>query len=624
MDFFARQDRARAQTGQLLGLFALAVTVVVAVITTVLVLIVSSAARNSDVALGSAEWWFANRDPIALCAAGVLFVVLAGTAFRLLTLQGGGAVVARSMGGDLVDTSTKDPLQQRLLNVVEEMAMASGVPVPAVYVLNREAGINAFAAGHTPADSVVTVTRGALEQLDRAELQGVVAHEFSHILNGDMRLNMRLLGCVAGLFALATVGRILMRARGRRAGGIVLAGFAVFALGWIGVLLGRMIQAAISRQREFLADASAVQFTRDPDGLKQALIKIGAAGVGSRLVSHETGDVAHMLFASGLDGVFATHPPLVERIRALDPSFTPDVIERERQRLVREPRIAPAAGAAPSLPPTLSRLVARPGLEHLEFTGQLRDALPLPLLADAGDPERAAQALWALLLSRDETARARELEELASAYPPELLAGVRERQALLATLPEALRMPLLLRLFPALGRRPIQERQRMLELVDQVVGADGSISVSEYAFARLARQHLAEQVSPPGPVPRLPADQLERELQTVFSVLARAGNADREAAARAFNRGMAHILGATTARYDPPADWVPAMDRALARLDQVRLNEKGRLVDGLAECVAQDGRVEVAEAELLRAICGTLHCPLPPLLSAGAQVSPPV
>jgi Zn-dependent protease with chaperone function len=623
MDFFARQDRARAQTGQLLGLFALAVTVVVAVITTVLVLIVSSAARNPDLPFGSSEWWLANAQAISLCAGGVLFVVLAGTAFRLLTLQGGGAVVARAMGGDLVDTNTTDPLQKRLLNVVEEMAMASGVPVPAVYVMNAESGINAFAAGHTPADSVVTVTRGALEQLDRAELQGVVAHEFSHILNGDMRLNMRLLGCVAGLFALATAGRILMRARGRRAGGIAIAGVAVLALGWIGVLLGRMIQAAISRQREFLADASAVQFTRDPDGLKQALIKIGAAGVGSRLDSHGTGDVAHMLFASGLDELFATHPPLVERIRALDPSFTPDVIERERQRLAREPRVAPAAGTAASLPPTLSRLVARPGLEHLEFTGQLRDALPLPLLADAGDPERATQALWALLLSRDETTRASELEELASAYPPELLAGVRERREMLATLPEPLRMPLLLRLFPALGRRPVQERQRMVELVDQVVAADGSISVSEYAFARLARQHLAEQVSPPGPVPRLPAEQLERELQTVFSVLARAGNADRESAASAFNRGMAHVLGTTSARYDPPADWVPAMDRALARLDQVRLNEKGRLVDGLAVCVAQDGRVEVAEAELLRAICGTLHCPLPPLLSAGTEVSPP-
>jgi hypothetical protein len=356
--------------------------------------------------------------------------------------------------------------------------------------------------------------------------------------------------------------------------------------------------------------------------LKEALDKIGASGVGSRLVSHETGDVAHMLFASGLDGLFATHPPLVERIRALDPSFAPDEIERERQRMAREPRVAAASGGVASLPPTLSRLVARPGLEHLEFTGQLRDALPLALLADAGDPQRAAQALWALLLSRDETARAHELEELASAYEPELIAGVRERREVLATLPEGLRMPLLLRLFPALGRRPIQERQRMLELVDQVIAADGSVSVSEYAFARLARQHLAEQVSPSGPVPRLPADQLGRELQTVFSVLARAGHADPETARAAFDRGMGKVVAAPSVRYDPPADWVPAMDRALARLDQIRLNEKGSLVDGLAVCVAHDGRVEVAEAELLRAICGRLHCPLPPLLSSATPVGP--
>ncbi|HEY6195879.1 MAG TPA: M48 family metallopeptidase, partial [Candidatus Eisenbacteria bacterium] len=346
MDFFARQDRARAQTAQLLGLFIFSVGLVVAVITLVLVVVIGSNYRDPDLLVGSSAWWIAQAPLSAACAAGVLFVVLAGTAYKLLMLQGGGAVVARSMGGDLVDANTTDPLQRRLLNVVEEMAMASGVPVPAVYVLGSESAINAFAAGHTPADSVVAVTRGALEKLDRAELQGVIGHEFSHILNGDMRLNMRLLGFVAGLFAVATVGRVLMRAgRGRKGGPIVVAGLAMFALGWIGVLLGRMIQAAISRQREFLADASSVQFTRDPTGLKEALVKIGDPASGSRLAAHDTGDVAHMLFASGLNEIFDTHPPLEERIRALDPSFTPEVIARERERLAKLASAAAAAAA---------------------------------------------------------------------------------------------------------------------------------------------------------------------------------------------------------------------------------------------------------------------------------------
>jgi hypothetical protein len=215
------------------------------------------------------------------------------------------------------------------------------------------------------------------------------------------------------------------------------------------------------------------------------------------------------------------------------------------------------------------------------------------------------------------------LETLATNYPAALLPGVRERYAVLAALDESLRMPLLLRLFPALGRRPEWERQRMVGLLDRVIAADGSISVSEYAFARLARVHLFEQVAPPGPVPRLAASQLSAELQTVFAVLARAGHADAATAAAAFTRGMAFLPAVANARYEPPADWVPAMDKALARLDQMQLGDKPRLVDGLAAVVSHDGQVQVAEAELLRAICGSLHCPLPPLLSgadAGAAL----
>ncbi len=622
MDFFARQDRARAQTGQLLGLFALSVTVVVAVLTTVLVLVLSSTSREGASPIGTPEWWLANASTIALCATGVLLVVLVGTAFKLLTLQGGGAVVARSMGGDLVDANTTDPAQRRLLNVVEEMAMASGVPVPAVYLLSEESAINAFAAGHSAADSVVAVTRGTLERLDRAELQGVIAHEFSHILNGDMRLNMRLLGLVGGLFAIAVVGRVLMRGgRGssRKGGGIVLVGLAMLVLGYIGVAMGRMIQAAISRQREFLADASAVQFTRDTSGLKQALVKIGAAEQGSRLVSHETSEVAHMLFASGLDGLFATHPPLAERIQALDPSFNPEDLEREAARFAGSPSgpSGPSAGADASS--AISQFVAQPKLVHLEIAEQIRAALPAGLLVDAGDPLRAVQSLWALLLSDDPSASTRELAVLTTAYPAEMIAGINDRRAVLAALPAAQRMPLLLRLFPALGRRPFEARQSMLELLDRVIRADGAISVGEYSLARLARVHLGEQVSWPSHARLLPAQKLEGELQTVFSVLAQFGHADAETAAAAYARGMARVLAAPRARYQPPADWVPALDAALERLDAMRFSDKSQLVDGLAAVVTHDGRLEVAEAELLRAICGSLHCPLPPFLRGASS-----
>src|ERR1043166_8283121 len=261
-----------------------------------------------------------------------------------------------------------------------------------------------------------------------------------------------------------------------------------------------------------------------------------------------------------------------------------------------------------------SRSASSPRNCPLDYAAQLRPAPPPALLADAGDPQRAVEALWALLLSADEKASARQLEVLASAYPPDTLLGVRQRRDTLAAVSPALRMPLLMRLFPALGRRPVAERQALLDLMGRVIAADGAISISEYAFARLARLHLDEQVGPPAAASELPADQLEAELQIVFSVLAHCGQGDPGFAGRAFDRGMTQVVAVPHVHYEPPSDWVPAMDRALARLDTMRLNDKARLVEGLAAVVSEDGRLDVEEAELLRAICGSLHCPLPPLM----------
>ena len=252
---------------------------------------------------------------------------------RTVSLAAGGGKVAEQLGGTRVGADTTDPLKRRLRNVVEEMAIASGVPVPQVYVLEREAGINAFAAGYSPANAAIAVTRGALVNLDRDELQGVIAHEFSHVLNGDMRLSTRLIGLLFGLTVIAMIARTILRfmPRGgasgrsdsRRGGGgilvIYVAALVVLALGWIGLFFGRLIQAAVSRNRESLADASAVQFTRDPQGLRDALVKIGALGAGSRILDADAEEVAHMLFAPGLQRAFATHPPLIDRIRAIDP-----------------------------------------------------------------------------------------------------------------------------------------------------------------------------------------------------------------------------------------------------------------------------------------------------------------
>ncbi|HVP70770.1 MAG TPA: M48 family metallopeptidase, partial [Gemmatimonadaceae bacterium] len=285
---------------------------------------------------GSRDWIAANLGVLGWVMAVTLAIMALASLYRAASLAGGGADVARMMSATQVTGGGADPLQQRLVNVVEEMALASGVAVPEIFVLEHEAGINAFAAGTTHSNAAICVTRGALERLDRAELQGVIAHEFSHVLNGDMRLNQQLIGLSFGILALSLAGRFILRGltytRPNRGNGkdnsalaiAVVVGIALVIIGWIGVFLSRLIKAAVSREREALADASAVQFTREPQGLAGALKKIAAYG--ARIQYAETEEVAHMLFersSGAFSGWFATHPPLIERIKALDPSFDP-------------------------------------------------------------------------------------------------------------------------------------------------------------------------------------------------------------------------------------------------------------------------------------------------------------
>ena len=299
------------------------------------------------------DWLDAHFALVAAFAGGTLGVMILASLFRAASLSSGGGQVARMLGATAVTGEGSDPLQRRLINVVEEIALASGVPVPEIFVLEKEAGINAFAAGLSHANAAITVTRGALERLDRAELQGVIAHEFSHILNGDMRLNQQLIGLSFGILVLSLAGRWLLRSarftrRGRNSGGVAAAlaiGVALTVIGAIGLVCSRLIKAAVSRQRESLADASAVQFTREPQGLAGALKKI--AGYGGRITSVETEEVAHMLFERGtrsFSGWFATHPPLLERIKALEPTFDPRDLPEPGGPLTAPP---PSAAAAP-------------------------------------------------------------------------------------------------------------------------------------------------------------------------------------------------------------------------------------------------------------------------------------
>jgi Zn-dependent protease with chaperone function len=324
VDFFAKQEQSRRTTRYLVVMFLLAFIAIALATTVVVAAAVRMYMENNTLFLGTESWsaWTAAHGSLLLgIAAGAISAMGLASFYRAATLSRGGGQVARMLGATEITGEGSDPLRRRLINVVEEMALASGLPVPEVFVLEEEPGINAFAAGLTQSDAAIAVTRGALERLDRAELQGVIAHEFSHILNGDMRLNQQLIGMSFGILVLSLAGRWLLRTarfgrRGRNSGGMtaaLLLGLALTIIGAIGVLFSRLIKAAVSRQREVLADASAVQFTREPTGLAGALKKIG--GYTGRLSSVDTEEVAHMLFERGsraFSGLFATHPPLLD------------------------------------------------------------------------------------------------------------------------------------------------------------------------------------------------------------------------------------------------------------------------------------------------------------------------
>src|SRR5688572_19806863 len=336
MNFFERQAAARRTSSRLVVLFALAVAGIVFAIDAAAFLAYGAGADAEPGEIGAL---------LVFTTLLTLGVIGLGSLYRVASLRGGGEPVALQLGGTPIAADTTDFNLRRLRNVVEEIAIASGVPVPKIYVLEHEASINAFAAGYSPSDAVIAVTRGALDRLNRDELQGVIAHEFSHILNGDMRLNIRLMGVLFGILMIGLIGRKILQhgrfgGRNKGAGAILVAALIAMVVGYVGLFFGRMIKAGVSRQREQLADASAVQFTRQTVGLSGALKKIGGLGEGSKL--NERGDaeeVSHMLFGDGVgfSGLFATHPPLLARIQALEPQFRAEQLETLAQRWMTQP-----------------------------------------------------------------------------------------------------------------------------------------------------------------------------------------------------------------------------------------------------------------------------------------------
>lgn len=649
MNFFEHQDKARRQTRWLVFLFVLAVIgILLAVNALVLAVLGVDTLQNST---GLGQFVSANATTVSASTLITTAVIGLASLYRTLQLRGGGGEIARELGGTLVEPSTRDPLRRRLRNVVEEMAIASGIPVPEIYVLEHEQGINAFAAGFNTNDAAVAVTRGTLESLDRDELQGVIAHEFSHIFNGDTRINIRLIGFLFGILVISIIGRKLLRGAtfardSRNAAPAVFIGIAVVVIGYVGLFFGRWIKAAVSRQREYLADASAVQFTRDPNGIGGALKKIAASYAGSFLTT-DAEEVGHMLFSRGMGyQMFATHPPIEKRITAIQPGFDPAELPAIAKTMDRhaQARKAKAEQAQRGLdekaqereeskgpgglilnPDQLAEQIGQPGLNQVFVAAALAAAIPPVLERAAHSDEWSQEVICALLLSPDDEIRETQLLSIARSLGSDSEEQVRALRQATPDLQHAQRLPLIEIAFPALRRRPAAELVAFMGLIDELIQADGRVEVFEYALARLTARQIEDVLNPKraaaGGSKKIA--NFKAEAVDLLMIVAAHGHAGSQQAMAAYTSGHAKLLGTDPAEQPNLDNWTGRLDRALKALDLLRMSDKQRMMTALAAVVIHDGRISAREYELVRVICGALHIPLPVIESLIAPGSGP-
>jgi Zn-dependent protease with chaperone function/uncharacterized tellurite resistance protein B-like protein len=648
-DFFQRQSDARRNTKWLVVMFTLAVIGIVG--TTMFATAIATSAMQQRAAFRGDRFgrqpfpW----QPALMSGVAALGLIAGGSLFKIAQLSGGGTVVAERLGGRRVYPNSIDPTERRLLNVVEEMALASGVPVPAVFLLSEEMGINAFAAGHSPSDCVIGVTRGCAQQLTRDQLQGVIAHEFSHILNGDMRLDLRLMGVLYGILLMGLTGRELLRwgafgggrssdSRRDNSGLYLLAiGLTFMVVGFLGMLFGNLIKAAVSRQREFLADASAVQFTRNPEGIAGALKRIGAAVFGSKLIGPRAAEASHMYFAEGVASLFATHPPLNTRIRAIDPDWDgkyPPALPTDAVVGVAadgaEGFIEGVANAAavdvydmPVLVPTVqhaARQVASPTEIHRTYVQQLLAAMPQPLVDAAHEPYGSRALIFALLLDDNAEVRAAQLAALQKAAEPHVFELTLQLVVAVHQLDVQGQLPLIDMALPALRALSVSQYNEFIKCFLALVDADRRISLFEWTLHHILLRHLRPQFEPvrSPQIVYYGLQQLGEQCSVLLSALARASQQDDDAA---FEAGARQIPEAKLRLLPEEACSLNALDQALRDLAQVAAKQRARLVGACASCICADEAVNVTECELLRAICDMLDCPMPPLVP-GQEVSP--
>lgn len=632
MRFFENQDRARRNTLLLIALFSLALTLIVLAVSLLVWLITSFTSDPRPF-----QQWLLAREGL-INVAVVVAVILSVSLYRYTDLADGGEKVAEMVGARPIPANTSDIDETRLRHITEEMAIATGIAPPRLYVMDGEQGINAFVAGYQPGEAVMVITRGALEQLNRDELQGVVGHEFSHILNGDMRINVRLIALLAGILFIGQMGQSMVQlgswGHGRRfsrrrdsRGGAVFVGLALMLIGYIGLFFGRLIKAAVSRQREYLADAAAVQFTRNSQGIGGALYKIGIASDGSRLrtTSHAEA-MNHLCFGESVHLAFgrflASHPTIEARLGAIDP----DLEARMRARYGRQltdphdsvtpaPDTPATSGFAPlaahgTVDP--SREAGTVSAENDDYARNLLANLPGGLYQQLHQPDGAVHLCFALAVEAFDHERISQtlstLAPVGNIEPDEL--WVRQLQQTLHELGPAYRLPLLELALAALRELDTKAREQLLDDMERLLRDDGRISLSEYALLSFLRKHLTAGAARATRVRFRRYAPVLDDIRTLLWLMARACNSDNPTPL--FEQAMA---GFENPPRQPSRKNINAQSlvRSLQRLNALTPMLKPAILDACCHCALHDDRIATREYELLRIIADQLDCPLPPL-----------
>lgn len=625
MNFFESQDIARRKTRFLLFLFFLAVLSLV-VLTNLLVLALINFGDTARMASG---YYYYELETFIAVSTGVIGLVAVASLVRMATLRKGGSAVAEMLDGELLVDPGQDLNKRKLLNVVEEMAIASGTPVPPVYLI-RDNAINAFAAGYSPGDAVIGVTYGAIENLSRDELQGVVAHEFSHILNGDMRINIRLMGVLYGILVLAVIGRMLTHSGSHRTHGrgssdarLALVGLGLMIIGYLGQFFGNLIKAGASRQREYLADASAVQFTRNPQGIADALKRIGGYSAGTVMEHPESEELSHSFFCTGVTFSFnrmmATHPPLDQRIERIQPNWDGTYLEGPPPAPVTQTSPTPetamgfAAGTAAISADDVIENIGNPDDSQVETARKIIRSLPEVFTTAAHEPYSARALVYLMHLDDDPEVRTTQLSHLKDAADPGVYNALGKLIVNAESLEPGMRLPLLEMALPALRQLSYEQYKLFMPNLDVLIRADGRIGLSEWARQKMISKHLAEAFEARHtPSKQRSLKALKSECEILLSLLSHADRKARVTPDVAFNAGK-EGLDLDINLIERNKLGFQSMNDALDKLASLHPLKKPKLLKACIRTVAADEVITQVEQELLRTIADTLECPMPPI-----------